>query len=362
MLAEGLTLSPKELQRLAGKTSLEAAKWAFVQWECRSRGKVKFDRASEMLFVREALEQASHEKIARYHASLFPQNVCVADLTVGIGADLIALAQRGPTVGFELDPERLEYAVHNLQVQGLFSEVRCSDSTQADWDFDYAIADPARRVEARRTLDPTEFSPNPELIANRFSKLKLGLIKLSPLLTDEFLEALGPGLEFLSLGGECREALVLTGLGARGGRFAVHVDTGERLIAGLTFQEVSQPAQYLFDADPAAVRAHCLGAICEKYRLAALGSSNGYLTGNELVISPWLRAYRVHYSGKADVKATKRALRELDATLFEIKQRGVKSDSAQLGRELGGDGTLKVSLVIWPDGPSVRHLIVSAVR
>ena len=325
----------------------------------RGRARSKFKLADQMLFKREALEQATNETVAAYHASLFPVGVSVFDLTAGIGADLIALTKRGPAVGFELDEERAVYARHNLSVHGLEAELHVMDSSNAVG-HELAYADPARRVESRRTLDPSEFSPDPARLAAQFSELRLGVIKLSPLLSDAFLDSLGPRLEFLSFGGECREALVICGRSAEAGRFAVLVETGERIA---TDDELPLPAStpdaFLFDCDPAAVRAHALGTLCKQFNLVPLGTSNGYLSGPELVFSPWLRGYRVLYSGKADPKATRRALRELDGHVFEIKQRGVKADVVRLRKELAGEGSVPVSLVLWPDGASVRHVLAA---
>ena len=361
-MARDRLASAKEIQRVAKVTSPEAAGWAFGQWELRGRGQTKFACSAEMLFVREALEQATHEAVAAHHGSLFPGGELVADLTVGIGADLIALAARGPVIGFELDSERADQAVHNLAVHGLSAEIHLADSTQAAWDFDYAFADPARRIDSRRTLDPAEFSPNPVELAERMAKLKLGVMKLSPLLPDPFLESLAPRLEFISYGGECREVLAIMGTEAVPGRFAVQVETGEKISAKIPPVELSTTLDYLYDADPAAVRGHALGTLCDRFGISPLGTANGYLTGDEEIKSPWFRTYRVLYTGKGDVKATRKALKEQDAEIFEIKQRGVKADLAKTKRELSGKGKLPVSLVLWPDGSSVRHSLVSRVE
>lgn len=311
-----------------------------------------------MLFVREALEQATHEQVAAFHASRFPVGALVADLTAGIGADLIALAARGPAMGFELDPERAECARWNVHGLG---EVRTEDSLAVDWDFEYAFADPARRVEGRRTLDPEDFSPNPVRLAERMRGLRLGGMKLSPLLPDGFLESLAPRLEFVSFGRECREALVWTGSEARGGRFAVHVESGEALEGGEPAAAVEDPRPYLLEADPAAIRAHGLGTLCSRHGLTALGDSNGYLTGEAPAESPWLRPYRVLYSGKADVKATRRELRRLEADVPEIKQRGAGVDPPILQRALGSHGRRAVSLAVWTVGRSLRHTLLEGL-
>lgn len=354
-MSRDLPATPNNIARVSRTLGDEAARWAFGQWDLRKRAKAKFTRTDEMLFVREALEQATHERVAAYHASLFPQGALVADLTTGIGADLIALAQRGPAIGFELDSERAEYARHNLG--NLAATVHIQDSLAADIEATYAFADPARRVEGRRTLNLDEFSPAPREIADRFANLTLGVIKLTPMLRDEDLESLGKGLEFISFGGECREALVLAGRDAPTGRWAVHVETGERLPAHDPIENTETPGAYLFDADPAAIRAHALGAL----GLATLGDSNGYLTGDDLLPSPWLRPYRVLYHGKADAKTTRAALRDLDAATPELKQRGAGLDLIKERKTYAMNGKRPLSLAIWPVGRSLRHTILEAM-
>ena len=299
--------------------------------------------------------------VARYHASLFPIGARVADLTCGIGADLIALCRRGPTVGYELDEERLDFAKFNIQCLGLTSEFKLEDSLAADWDFEYVIADPARRVEGRRTLDPNEFEPNPTKIAERMKETRLGLLKLSPAMIDSFLESLGGRLEFVSYGGECREALVHLGSDSASGRWAVHCESGLTLAAETLAPTSVGSGAYLYDMDPAAVRAHCAGTLCEHFALEPLGDSNGYLVGDKIVQSPWLRSYRTLYSGKGDVKATRKALRDLNARVYEIKVRGVKVDSVRLAKELQANGETPVSLVIWCEKSSVKHLLVQGL-
>jgi len=314
-----------------------------------------------MLFVREALEQATHEDLARYHASSFPTGVLVGDLTTGIGADLIALAARGPAIGYELDAERAAFARHNVAVHGFAAEVRVGDSLATEWDFKYVFADPARRVSGKRTLDAAAFSPDPVAVAARFRELRLGVMKLSPMLDDGFLKALGPRVEFVSFGGECREALVFSGSEALGAWGAVQAESGDVLSAGGTTANKSEPEAFFFDCDPAAVRAHALGTLGARFGLALLGDSNGYLTGREEVSSPWLRPYRVLRHGRADGRETRAALRELEATA-EVKVRAPGFDGESLRKSLGAHGPRRLSVAVWPIGKSLRHTILEPLR
>ncbi len=356
-LAKELSPTPSNLNRVAKNVGDESARWAFSQWELRKRGRAKFARADEMLFTREALEQATHEAVAAYHASLFPQGISRGDLTVGIGADLIALS---PASGFELDEERAAYARHNLSVYGKNSSVVVADSLEAVWEFDCAFADPARRVEGRRTLNIHEFSPDPVYVARRMAQLELGVIKLTPMLPDSILEALGEALEFISFGGECREALVITGKRVVPGRWAVHVESGERLrVSEPTVGAVTTPARYLYEADPAAIRAHALPTLEQQYQLKPLGDSNGYLTSDEAIDSVWLKRYEVLYSGKADPSTTKRELQRIGAAKPILKQRGANQDLTKLAHAFKPQGSAQVALIIWPVEKSLRHTIVA---
>lgn len=353
-LAEGKEPTPENLRRVGAATSDEDARWAFAQWSLRQRARAKFALADRMLFDRESLEMASHEAVAAYHASRFPEGELVGDLTCGIGADLIALARRGPVSGFELDPERADYARHNLAVHGLEGDVAVTDSMQEPWLFEYAYCDPSRRVEGRRTLDLDQFAPRPKEVAERFKPLKLAAMKLSPMLLDRELESFGGRLEFVSFRGECREALVW--FGADPGRFAVLAETGEALPAAGDPPATDAVGGYLFEADPAAVRAHCLGELCSRHDLRALGDSNGYLTGGSLVGSPWLTAFEVLADHAADLKRTRSVFKSLCAGTPVVKSRGAQVDVDKLRKDLRGDGE-ELVLIVYPVGRSLRHAI-----
>ena len=362
-LAKDREPTPSNLSKVAGQTSVEAARWAFTQWELRRRARQKFARADELLFLREALEQATHEAVAAYHAERIREHAgdaIVADLTTGIGADLMALARGGAAIGFDLDSSRVELARHNLSTLGLAAIVSVGDSLKQPWTFRYAFADPARRVEGRRTLRLHEFSPHPAELALRMSNLSFGGMKLTPMLPDAELESLGPCLEFVSFGGECREALVWTGAMASAGRSAVKVEGRQRIAATeATVRETDEVGQWLFEADPAAIRAHAIGELGRRHGLKGLGDSNGYLTGEELVESPWLTPYRVISSGKGDLAKTRDALRSLGAAKPVLKQRGAEQDLQKLAKAFPAFGSRKVAVAIWAVGKSLRHTILA---
>lgn len=365
-LAQGQTASASAILRVAQQTSDEAARWAFTQWELRVRAEAKFSRASEMLFVREALEQATHEELAAYHASRFPPGERALDVTTGIGADLIALAARGPAVGYELDPERAECARHNLGVAGLGAEVRVEDSLAVDWDADFVWADPARRSQGRRTLSFDELSPDPRVLAARMRALRRGGLKLSPMMRDADLESLGPQVEFVSFQGECREALVWTGgeVSPEAARWAVHVRSGQRLLGEpRNAAGDSEPRAFIAEADPAAIRAHALPELSRQTGWLPLGESMGYLTRDEDLASPWvLHRFELLETVRFDPKVIQARLRAHDEPLESIKHRGLELDHARLQKVFGVRGVGSLVLLVYPGLSGVKAALVRRIR
>lgn len=332
-----------------------------------------------MLFVREALEQASHPLAARYRASLFPEGAEVVDLTAGIGADLAPLAARGPARGIELDSERAAYAGHNTGVPVAVGDALATEPTP------YWIADPARRASGQRLKNADEYAPPLSTLIERAQGAKLAAIKLSPMLSDRVLEVEGAGLEFLSVAGECREAMILLGSDAPLGRRAVLVtpETVHTLDAADPGDLVEAPGAYLYDADPAAIRAHALGSAASASRrchppesplsreteasstgetpvplLFPLGDSPGYLTGNDALDSPWLRRYHVLAEGKFHVRDIKEELRTRELRVFETKKRGVGEEPLAKLKGLPKSGA-PVSLILWAIGPSIRYALAA---
>jgi len=310
-----------------------------------------------MLFVAEALEQATHEAVAAYHASRFPQGVPVVDLTCGIGGDLIALAKRGPAVGYELDRERAECANHNLVVHGLGAEVLIADGMEA-CAFEYALVDPARRIGGRRTLELNEFEPNPFELAERLRRSKLACMKLSPMLPDQALESLSPSIEFVSYGRECREVLLWFGEEAQDGRWAVHVESGLRLFASPCPAPAASASEYFYEADPAAIRAHSLGTLCQMHGLSPLGDSNGYLTGPDLISSPWLTPFAVVNQPFGSEKEMQRWLKSNGASLQSVKTRLTGIDPAALLKRMRSPGERKIELAIYYSGKRLQYIIL----
>jgi hypothetical protein len=120
--------------------------------------------------------------------------------------------------------------------------------------------------------------------------------------------------------------------------------------------------EYLYEADPAAIRAHATGTLCDRYSLTPLGGSGGYLTGPEPVDSPWMKGFRVLGSGRFDLSSLRRMLRDLNSATPVLKQRAAAQDLQKLHKQLILDGSRQLLVAIYPVGKSLRHVILESLR
>ncbi|MEP0762707.1 MAG: class I SAM-dependent methyltransferase, partial [Chloroflexota bacterium] len=202
----------------------------------RVRAAAKFSRAEAMFFTADALEQASGEIVSAWRSRRFAENgyAQIADLGCGIGGDALALAALpGVRVaGLDCDPLRLALALANLAAYG-----RAADWVRADLTDPLplrgvraAFFDPARRADGRRLFSVRDYAPPLDVIAGwHFDALA---VKLAPgVALDELVPytRAGAGVEFVSAGGELKEAVLWGGELGFAGRCASRADAGETL-------------------------------------------------------------------------------------------------------------------------------------
>lgn len=303
---------------------------------------------------------ASSSAVAAYHASQFPVGAQVVDLTAGIGADTLALARRGPVRAIEMDAERARLLQHNLAVHGLDAEVVVGDALDEPA-AEYLFADPARRSGQRHSRHLESYQPSPEALLAAHPVAKRFAIKLSPMLPDGELEGLSGGrayrLEFLSVDGECPEVLFIVGSEIEETwRGAVMLPSGERLGEDPLYDVVDTAGAWVYEANPAAIRAHGLGS----FGIPGLGDSNGYLTSDSPVTSPWLRGFRVLDDGPLDVKRIRQVLVSLGARTPEVKLRAVKEDPSRLRKLWRSEGTRDVVVMLYPVVPKIRAVVAES--
>lgn len=325
----------------------EAAAAAFELASLRARASGKFGRAEEMFFEREALEQASGERIARWRARRFAGRDRVADLCCGLGGDTLALAEVTHVVAVDRDLLRLEMLRENARACDLDGQLWpvCGQVPEAAPRVGAAFADPSRRWQdargvARRARRLDAMSPPlGALLALADRTPEMG-IKLSPALDDaELAAALGgrmAELEFISDGGECREAVLWLGTLATAARRATVLPAGETRAVPPERAPVpvGPPGAYLYEPDAAIVRAHLVDSLGEELGAWKLDPQIAYLSSDRLQRTPLAAAFAVHEAMPFNLRALRRALVTRGYRDVVVKKRGFPMEPEALRREL----------------------------
>ncbi len=359
LLADGVDALPAltRLRRLAAP-DLCAAAWELAV--LRPRAVVKFGPDAAQLFVtRESLEQASGLRASAYHAARFRElgATHVNDLCGGIGGDALAFARAGLTVTlYERDPVRALFAQANADACGLSHQisVRCEDVTQAVLPPGAVWFDPARREGGRRIPRPDDYAP-PLPLAHRWAEggaSPIG-IKLSPAIDHALAADYAADLEFLSEGGECKEALLWRGIvpaDPHTVRAVLLSGLAPAVIAGSADTpiplETDTLSGYLYEPDPAVIRAHLVGVLAPPLSAHAVDPSIAYLVSNTLTPTPFARAYQVVERFPYSRRALQNALSRLQVGHVVIKKRGfpLEPDAVRKQLKLSGPDTLTVIL------------------
>src|SRR3954468_12629460 len=150
----------RELTRLRRLATPERAAAAYEIAVLRRRAAAKFGAAQLLYFTREALEQASGERIAGYRAGRYQSYDTVADLCCGAGGDTLALAGVADVIAVDRDSLRLAMAAANARALGLADRISFveADLEQAPAPDAAAIFfDPARRSAGRRVFALSDY-------------------------------------------------------------------------------------------------------------------------------------------------------------------------------------------------------------
>jgi len=325
-------LSAASLQTLEKlrKEFLPAEAAALVeQLSLRKRSSEKFPHPWPLLFTDEALQQASSFSVASYHADVFARYDRVADLGSGIGGDTLALASRGRSVlSVEMNPVVCQLLQHNVTAAGLADRVRvrCADwTTQTDLDqVQAAFIDPARRVDGQRVFKLSDMLPPITAVLELQARVPDIAVKVAPGISHDEL----PGnceVEFISEKGTLKEALLRFGGLRTGSRTTATILPGchqMRLADVPPRVDVSLPRAWLYEPDPAVLRASLVKDLAAMLDACQLDESIAYLTGDTLTRSPFARAWEVRQHGPFNLKRLNEWLREANAGEVVIKKRG----------------------------------------
>ncbi|MEU2663089.1 methyltransferase domain-containing protein [Micromonospora sp. NPDC007220] len=348
----------------------DLASAALTQAELRRRAVGKFGPAAAGMFLtRAGLEQATRGVVAARRAErLRAAGVRVlADLGCGLGADALAAARAGIRVyGVEADPLTAAMAAANAEAVGLAElfTVECGDATAFGVDrVDGVFCDPARRKAGtgRRIFDPNAYSPPWDFVVGLAERVPHTVVKVAPGI-DHALVPAGAEAEWVSVDGDLVEAALWCGELAQVPRRAtrLHGKEGPPVDAsgsgrvpcwqltgsGDAEAPVGPARRFLYDPDPAVVRAHLVAELAETLGATLADPSIAYLYADAPTPTPFARCLEVTDVLPFSLKRLRALLRERRVGRVEILKRGSALEPEKLRRDLRLTGGEAASLVL----------------
>ncbi|MBP7691282.1 MAG: hypothetical protein KA764_05170 [Anaerolineales bacterium] len=336
------------LTRLAKQTDAALAKAALETVLLRARARVKFTRADQMYFLRAALEQASGERIAAYRAGRLAPYARVADLGCGIGGDAIGLSAVTAVTLVEQDSLRLALAQANLAAYGRAAAAAVNADLTAALPpaADALWFDPGRRTEGRRRFSVREYAPPLAIIHQWLPRTPALGVKISPGVDLAELDAslAAPAgrrpaaweLEFISVHGDLKEAVLWFGPLRTAPRRATLLPGPHTLTAEARepAPELAAPQQYLYEPDPAILRAGLVTTLAAQLGARQIDPEIAYLTADTLTPTPFARAFALDDALPFQLKRLRAYLRARQVGTVTVKKRGSPLEPETLIRQL----------------------------
>lgn len=373
-LNDAAALEPREIDFLRDLTRLnrsypiEIARAALETAILRQDAVHKFLLASKMYFTREALEQASGGEISQYRAQRYAAFDLLLDLGCSIGGDTLALTRQARTIGVDIDPLRLELAQTNLRT--IFPE-NPAYFVQADLTQPLPLKlpphtggffDPGRRSQGRRVYSVHRYSPPLGVIDRWLEAVPALGVKLSPGLNLEDVKKYDAEIEFISIKGELKEAVLWFGpLKTTAHRATLlpgpHTMTdssapsGSASIPGqpTNLPVISEPLHVFYEPDPAILRAGLVRTLGAQISAFQVDPDIAYLTSDFWTETPFAIAYQVEEWLPFNLKHLRSRLRQRGVERVVVKKRGSPISPEALIRDLhlkpAGRGTVEERIV-----------------
>jgi SAM-dependent methyltransferase len=331
--------------RLSKEYSPALARAALETAILRQEAVGKFPQAERMYFTREALEQASPQAVSAYRARRYQGFQRLVDLGCSIGGDTLALAELAPVGGIDLDPLRLALAQANLAALGLAHQALF---VQADLLDGLPLAsrpsvglffDPARRAQGRRVFSTADYLPPLERVLDWLPRFPALGVKISPGVQWDELLPYPAEVEFVSLNGEMKEAVLWFGPLRTARRRATLLPGEHTLEAGDDPSPsgelpLVEPQAYLYEPDAAVLRAGLVADLGRILGAAQLDADIAYLTAPEYQETPFARAWTVEAWFPFSLKGLRAELRARGVGRLTVKKRGSPLQPEALIRDL----------------------------
>ena len=291
----------------------------------RHKARAKFPRrAHKLLFTEAGLQQATDPQIRAYRSRL-TQADSLLDVCCGIGSDAIASAHAGKRVlGLDHDSVAIAIARHNAAVSGVDADFRLMDARDP-LPSGYAgiFFDPARRDSGGRRIHDVE-RYHPPLSTIRAWQADEIIVKLSPAVDLTQLADYGGQMEFISVNGDLKEALLWATRPPSPPR-ATRIDAAgtHHLAGGGQFAiPLSEPRAWLLEPDPAMLRSGALRRLAAQLGASLLDETIAWLTLESRPETPWGRSFRVLDWMPFSLKRLRSYLIERHVGTVTVKKRG----------------------------------------
>ena len=342
----------------------------------RTRGRDKFPRASRMRFTRPTLAMASSKEVAEYRTWKIRKRLSevkqALDVGAGIGGDTIAMALRWPVVSVEIDPETIKMLKQNITVYNVEKNVQIiqGDITklihQPEFkeklrDLDIIFFDPSRRSQDKRTVKTEEYTPPLTLVEELVKLCPNVCAKISPA-TDISRITYNCDIEVISNKGEVKEIDLWFGSLKQYKDKKIIMAT--KLPEKITLEkqdthlpEITELGNYLYEPDPAYIKAGLINTLAQVYQLTALNPHIAYLTGNQLKQTPTLKTYKVLAETSTEPTQINKALTEQNIGKIDFKTRGIEIDLKNIHKQIKSAGKNKGLVIYTIIGEKKRAVI-----
>lgn len=349
VLAAASALAPREVDFLAHFQTLsrlyppELARAGLETAILRLEAASKFPQAARLYLTREALQQASAYPVSSYRAERYRGFRSVIDLGCSVGADTLALAEQAPAVGIDLDPLRLAMARENLKTLN-----RQADFIQADLRAPLPLEppgasppglffDPARRANGRRISRVEGYIPPLSTLRTWLEDFPALGVKISPGVNLDEVAAYDAEIEFISLAGELKEAVLWFGPLKSTLRRATLLPGPHTLLAAEEVDlppSIQDPLAYLYEPDAAVLRAGLVRDLAARLGAHQLDPDIAYLTAADKIGTPFARVWEIEAWFPFQLKRLRAYLRERGIGLVVVKKRGSPLQPEALIRDL----------------------------
>lgn len=340
----------KVITRLRRDFNLEQASALITMAALRQKAVVKFgDDAHYMFFTDSALQQASDPYIRLYRAKN-SQGLRVLDICCGIGTDSVAFAKFGANIhGVDNDSLRIAIAEYNANALDSNATFEVADATTYQpSDYDLIFYDPARRdQQGKRIFDVEHYLPPLSLVKQWQSKSIM--VKLSPGVDLNQLETYGGLVEFISVAGSLKEAVLHLGDDKQGLKATLIVNgdihhwqrEGDEPLV-----ELAEPHGWLIEPDASILRANLVQDLAYSLNATMLDETIAYFCTDERPQSVWVRAWRIRDWLPFNLKKLRAYLRERKIGKITVKKRGSALTPETLIQQLKLKGKQSATLVL----------------